>query len=382
MARVHQAFGRASGESRRRGGSRRTASPRGARLHRRGPVRGDGHADGDRGLAADRLRPTGRLRYRGGRAAGGPAVASLPHRAGLHLEPNRARRLDCGRYPDILDGLGPHQPVPGHRCRGERSPRRPRLWRSLAGGSSTRRSSISSASHWRCRPSAAATPWRAPRTSCGRLACRPCSARASSSRCSRASPPCRARFCSCCSCRPPISALWTNAPLAGLAQHLAGPAWARDLVAVALVGAAALLLVPAAHLALGDAEQLLQRLSVEGAAVGAPGLPAHEVRHAVARHRRRGCRDDPRDVRQRRTRQLAGARLCDGDRGDARAQDRGARPAAAAAAGGTAVPGAVQPARGHARDPARALRRPHCSSALERSRWSSPAIPRPSRRSR
>jgi magnesium transporter len=60
-------------------------------------------------------------------------------------------------------------------------------------------------------------------------------------------------------------ALWTNSPLAGLAQHLAGPAWARDIVAVALVGAAALLLVPAAHLALGDAEQLLQRLSVEGA---------------------------------------------------------------------------------------------------------------------
>ena len=60
-------------------------------------------------------------------------------------------------------------------------------------------------------------------------------------------------------------ALWTNAPLAGLAQHLAGPEWARHLVAVALVGAAALLLVPATHLALGDAEQLLQRLSVEGA---------------------------------------------------------------------------------------------------------------------
>ncbi len=60
-------------------------------------------------------------------------------------------------------------------------------------------------------------------------------------------------------------ALWTNSPLAGLAQHLAGPAWARDIVAIALVGAAALLLVPAAHIALGDAEQLLQRLSVEGA---------------------------------------------------------------------------------------------------------------------
>ncbi len=59
-------------------------------------------------------------------------------------------------------------------------------------------------------------------------------------------------------------ALWTNAPLAGLAQHLAGPVWVKDLIAVALIGAAALLLVPAAHLALGDAEQLLHRLSIEG----------------------------------------------------------------------------------------------------------------------
>ena len=38
-------------------------------------------------------------------------------------------------------------------------------------------------------------------------------------------------------------ALWANAPLAGLAQHLAGPWWARDVVALALVGAAVLLLV-------------------------------------------------------------------------------------------------------------------------------------------
>ena len=60
-------------------------------------------------------------------------------------------------------------------------------------------------------------------------------------------------------------AVWNNAPLAGLAQHLAGPSWARDLVAVALVGAAVLLLLPATHVALSDAEQLLQRLSVEGA---------------------------------------------------------------------------------------------------------------------
>ena len=60
-------------------------------------------------------------------------------------------------------------------------------------------------------------------------------------------------------------ALWTNAPLAGLAQHLAGPWWVRDVLSIALIGAAVLLLVPAVHLALSDAEQLLQRLSIEGA---------------------------------------------------------------------------------------------------------------------
>ena len=60
-------------------------------------------------------------------------------------------------------------------------------------------------------------------------------------------------------------ALWANAPLAGLAQHLAGPAWARDLVGARAGrrrGAAAAFrrLTPR----LSDAEQLLQRLSVDG----------------------------------------------------------------------------------------------------------------------
>ena len=59
--------------------------------------------------------------------------------------------------------------------------------------------------------------------------------------------------------------MWINAPLAGLAQHLAGSSWTRDVVAIALVGAAVLLLLPATQIALSDAEQLLQRLSVEGA---------------------------------------------------------------------------------------------------------------------
>ena len=59
--------------------------------------------------------------------------------------------------------------------------------------------------------------------------------------------------------------LWTQAPLAGLAQHLAGPAWLRDFLALALIASAALLLVPAARAALDDAGLLLQRLSAEGA---------------------------------------------------------------------------------------------------------------------
>ncbi len=59
--------------------------------------------------------------------------------------------------------------------------------------------------------------------------------------------------------------LWTNAPLAGLSHQLAGPAWATDFMALALIAAAVLLLLPAANLAMTDAEQQLQRLSVEGA---------------------------------------------------------------------------------------------------------------------
>ena len=61
--------------------------------------------------------------------------------------------------------------------------------------------------------------------------------------------------------------LWLNAPLAGVAQHLAGPSWSRSLVAGAVAAAALLVLVPAAHAALGDAERMLQRFSAEG------GLP-------------------------------------------------------------------------------------------------------------
>jgi magnesium transporter len=54
-------------------------------------------------------------------------------------------------------------------------------------------------------------------------------------------------------------ALWLNAPLAGLAQHLVGPPWSRDLIALAVAGSVVLVLIPAAHAALGDAEHMLQR---------------------------------------------------------------------------------------------------------------------------
>jgi magnesium transporter len=63
----------------------------------------------------------------------------------------------------------------------------------------------------------------------------------------------------------PDQSLWNAAPLAGIAQHLAGPVWVRDLMAVLLLAAAVLLLVPAIHASLSDAEQILQRLSIEGA---------------------------------------------------------------------------------------------------------------------
>ena len=58
--------------------------------------------------------------------------------------------------------------------------------------------------------------------------------------------------------------LWLNAPLVGLAQHLAAPAAVRGVMAIALAGAAVLLLIPAAHAALGDAEQMLHRYSADG----------------------------------------------------------------------------------------------------------------------
>ena len=58
--------------------------------------------------------------------------------------------------------------------------------------------------------------------------------------------------------------LWVNAPLAGLAQHFSGPRSLRDLMAIGIAAAAAMLLVPAIHAALADAEQTLHRFSADG----------------------------------------------------------------------------------------------------------------------
>jgi magnesium transporter len=60
-------------------------------------------------------------------------------------------------------------------------------------------------------------------------------------------------------------AIWIDAPLAALAQHVAAPVWMRDLLALLVAGSAGLLLVPAAHAALGDAEQIVQQSSADGA---------------------------------------------------------------------------------------------------------------------
>ena len=79
--------------------------------------------------------------------------------------------------------------------------------------------------------------------------------------------------------------VWLNAPLVGVAQHVAGPGCDRhlaqravggvaqhlagpdgsDLLALALAAAALLVLLPAVHGALADAERMLHRASTDGA---------------------------------------------------------------------------------------------------------------------
>ncbi|MEO7271279.1 MAG: hypothetical protein ABIX28_14490, partial [Vicinamibacterales bacterium] len=63
---------------------------------------------------------------------------------------------------------------------------------------------------------------------------------------------------------PAEQSTWVSTPLAGIVQHLAGPGWLRSLLGLALIAAAALMLTPAAHAALGDAEHLLERLAAQG----------------------------------------------------------------------------------------------------------------------
>jgi len=58
--------------------------------------------------------------------------------------------------------------------------------------------------------------------------------------------------------------LWASAPLAGVAQHLAGPPAVRLLMAVAFAASALLVLGPAVHAAIGDAERMLHRFSADG----------------------------------------------------------------------------------------------------------------------
>jgi len=56
---------------------------------------------------------------------------------------------------------------------------------------------------------------------------------------------------------------WAATSLAGLARNLAGPGWLVDLVGAAVIAAAFLLLVPAAHSALEEGELMLRRLARE-----------------------------------------------------------------------------------------------------------------------
>jgi magnesium transporter len=59
--------------------------------------------------------------------------------------------------------------------------------------------------------------------------------------------------------------LWVDSPLAGLAQHMTSTAWAREILSVGATLAAACMLIPVAHSALGDAERILHRASADKA---------------------------------------------------------------------------------------------------------------------
>jgi magnesium transporter len=85
------------------------------------------------------------------------------------------------------------------------------------------------------------------------------------------------------------SAVWTAIPLSGLAQHLQLPAWANGLMTVLVLVAALAILVPAAHAALEDTEQLLRLWSARrvlppefGRADSAGRRPANSTHIAAA----------------------------------------------------------------------------------------------------
>jgi len=59
------------------------------------------------------------------------------------------------------------------------------------------------------------------------------------------------------------AAVWAATPLSALAQHLPVPAWIVGLLTVLVFGASVLMLLPAAHSAFENTEQLLRRLSAE-----------------------------------------------------------------------------------------------------------------------
>ena len=127
-------------------------------------------------------------------------------------------------------------------------------------------------------------------------------------------------------------------------------------MAVALAGAAVLILVPAAHAAIGDAEQMLHRASTDGTLPSGLaslhtrfGTPARAVDVTVVAMIVRGAREWWASG-------LAVARLCDRDRRDARADDRVARPAAARTPRPDGVQGAREPALRRPRDSGGAAR--------------------------
>ena len=56
-------------------------------------------------------------------------------------------------------------------------------------------------------------------------------------------------------------AVWMNAPLAGLAQHIAAPGWLHRVMALAVAAATLLVLFPAADVAFTDFDRILERWS-------------------------------------------------------------------------------------------------------------------------